>query len=99
MVLTVVGVALLFSPELGYGNTALAVLAMAVSMICTSYWLDISPFALRWDALRVLVLSMLAGFLWLSGEQGSLPLVLGLYCVLNALALPWLNQRPTMVTA
>jgi alkylglycerol monooxygenase len=93
VVLTSVGTAVLFSPDLSKGYTTLAVAAMAVSMVCTTQWLDVKNSALSWDALRLLGLLMIAGFIWNSGGQREVPMLLVAYCVLNGLTLLMLNRR------
>jgi alkylglycerol monooxygenase len=96
MVLTVVGVAVLFAPDLSYSNTVLVVAAMALSMVCTSQWLDVKDSAMRLDVLRLLALLVATALIWNAGGPSWLVLSLATYCCLNALALPWLSRRPAV---
>ncbi len=94
VVLTAAGVALLFVSGLSYGQMALAVGVLAVSMTTTSMWLDSRASALAWDAARLVALLLLSLVIWTDPSVAGLgPALLG-YCLLNGLYLAWLSLRP-----
>ena len=87
------GLVVLSIPEVAARHALIVTVVMALSMVCTTRWLDGHASAPALDGLRLaglLVLSLLA---WQAAMSPLLVAPLLAYTLLNAAALPYLQQR------
>ena len=96
--LSLVGLVLLESGKLNYGQLWIAISMMVFTMYSTSLWLDGKEgFAI--EIVRLILCLALGIYVYLEMSLAAVAISLMIYSILNILALPWINRPQAMPEA
>ncbi len=96
--LSLVGLVLLESGKLNYGQLWIAISMMAFTMYSTSLWLDGKEgFAI--EIVRLILCLALGIYVYLEMSLTGVAISLMIYSILNILALPWINRPQALPEA
>ena len=93
--LSVVGLVLLESGKLNYGQLWVTISMMSFTMYCTSLWLD-GKEGFTSEIIRLIMCLALGIYVYLEMSIAAVAVSLMTYSILNILALPWIN-RPQVI--
>ena len=93
--LSVVGLVLLESGKLNYGQLWVTISMMAFTMYCTSLWLD-GKEGFTTEIIRLIMCLALGIYVYIEMSIAAVAVSLMTYSILNILALPWIN-RPQVI--
>jgi hypothetical protein len=93
--LSLVGLLLLESGKLNYGQLWVTISMMVFTMYCTSLWLD-GKEGLRMEITRLALCLIIASHAYIDMSINLIASGLLIYSILNILVLPWIN-RPQVI--
>jgi hypothetical protein len=93
--LSLVGLLLLESGKLNYGQLWVTISMMAFTMYCTSLWLD-GKEGFRMEITRLALCLIIASYAYTDMSINLIASGLLIYSILNILVLPWIN-RPQVI--
>jgi sterol desaturase/sphingolipid hydroxylase (fatty acid hydroxylase superfamily) len=96
--LSLVGLVLLESGKLNYGQLWIAISMMAFTMYSTSLWLD-GKEGYAIEIVRLILCLALGIYVYLEMSLTAVAISLMIYSILNILALPWINRPQAMPEA
>ena len=97
-ILSLVGLLLLESGKLNYGQLWVTVSMMAFTMYCTSLWLD-GKEGFAAEITRLIISLALSIYAYLEMNITVVAMSLMIYSIVNVIALPWINKPQAMPEA